>query len=95
MATTADFLKSDGRMFGFSPLGRPSGEGQGYGGVTGQLPGHPDDLMTSRSLLDANQRMAGYSIDGILGHGRLGTNSIKGQWHDAKSGSDHRNSVFI
>ncbi|GFS17744.1 aristaless-like homeobox protein [Elysia marginata] len=77
MATTADFLKTDGRMFGFSPLTRPTGEGQGYGGVTSQLPSHPDDLLTSRGLLDTNQRMAGYSIDGILGHSRLAPNSLK------------------
>ncbi|GFO29514.1 Aristaless-like homeobox protein [Plakobranchus ocellatus] len=78
MATTAaDFLKSDNRMFGFSPLSRPGGEGQGYGGITGQLPVHHEDLMTSRGLLDVNQRMGGYSIDGILGHSRLGPNSLK------------------
>ncbi|KAI8783602.1 retinal homeobox protein Rx [Biomphalaria glabrata] len=72
MATTADFLKSEARMFGFSPLPRGLGDGQG-------LPGHiahPDDMM-ARGIMDANQRMNGYSIDGILGHGRLGPNSLK------------------
>ncbi|KAK0051254.1 retinal homeobox protein Rx, partial [Biomphalaria pfeifferi] len=72
MATTADFLKSESRMFGFSPLPRGLGDGQG-------LPGHiahPDDMM-ARGIMDANQRMNCYSIDGILGHGRLGPNSLK------------------
>lgn len=76
MATTADFLKSDGRMFGF-PV-RQVGEGQNLGGVPGHH-AHPDDMMSPQQrALDANQRMNGYSIDGILGHGRLGPNSLKG-----------------
>ncbi|CAL1547853.1 unnamed protein product, partial [Lymnaea stagnalis] len=75
MATTADFLKSEGRMFGFPPLSsRGLGEGQGLGGHFT----HPDDMMTSsQRIMDVNQRMNGYSIDGILGHGRLGPNSLK------------------
>ncbi|CAG5129851.1 unnamed protein product [Candidula unifasciata] len=62
-------------MFGF-PV-RQVGEGQVLGGVPVHGP-HPDDMMSSQQRgLDANQRMNGYSIDGILGHGRLGSNSLK------------------
>ncbi|XP_035828226.1 homeobox protein 13 [Aplysia californica] len=66
-------------MFGFSPLSRSLGEGQGLAGVS--VVSHPEDLMTSsQRILDANQRMNGlnyHSIDGILGHARLGQGSLK------------------
>lgn len=69
MATAADFLKPEGRMFGF-PV-RQVDESQGLGALPGLLP-HPEDMMpSSQRILDGSQRMSGYSIDGILGHGRL------------------------
>ncbi|KAH9519204.1 hypothetical protein Btru_074961 [Bulinus truncatus] len=90
MATTADFLKSEARMFGFSPLPRGLGDGQGLAGHIA----HPDDMMSARGIMDAGQRMNGYSIDGILGHGRLGPNSLKGQFDSVSLSSLYLESVY-